>query len=88
MESARWRFWKKLLSISCIYSYFLTNILVSNIHFKVNKYSRIQYEIFVKFENFLLHSVVPYAMENLKSSVCSFTFTHLMNMVTATCEGV
>lgn len=88
MESARWIFWKKPPSISCIYIYLLTEILVSNIYFKANKYSRIQYEIFVKFEKFFLPSLVPNTRENLKSSICSFMFSQLMNMVTAKYEEV
>lgn len=63
-------------------------ILISNIYFKTKKYSRIQYETSVKFEFFFLPSLVSNTKENLNSSICSFTFTQLMNMATATREGV
>lgn len=58
-----------------------------NLYFKTKKYSRIQYETFVKFEIFFLPSLVSNTKENLNSSICSF-FMQLMNVATATRDGV
>lgn len=80
MESARQRFGEKLLSMSCICSYSLTKILDSHIYFKAIKYSRIQYEICVKFGIFFLSSLLPKPRENLRPSIRSFTFTQLMDV--------
>lgn len=83
MESARQRFWEKLLSMSCMYSYLLTKILDSHICSKAIKYSRIQYEICVKFGIFFLPSLLPKLRENLRPSIRSFTFTQLMDVAPA-----